>query len=246
MRPASGTGSPPRAPGQDAAMRSLRTPAQKSAPGRPLVASENLRSCPTGGVPEQKSRPPAAPRRSSDGTCEKPPMDRIRLPHGPRPAQRSCSPHYPHSRGMLEGADAVRSTLLLLPQGSTEPAGWSVTPVSRPTVHLQTGPCTCRRHRRVPSGRRLPLALHPDARQTLRRASEPHSSLALAGPGSIALLHDGRHVSRRTLSTRKDTTSQQPSTTRHCRERGVPGEFQIGRIGEILVGIDSRRPAAAA
>ena len=53
---------------------------QKSADGRPPVAPQNLRGPTTTRSPKQKSRRMAAPRRSDDGTCEKPPTDVASVP----------------------------------------------------------------------------------------------------------------------------------------------------------------------
>ena len=66
---------------------SRRTSSQKNASGRPPVARKNLRVRPAGASPKQKSRRVAAPRRSVDGTCEKPATDgaSVSRGHGPMP-----------------------------------------------------------------------------------------------------------------------------------------------------------------
>jgi hypothetical protein len=84
---------------------------EKSADGRPPVAAKNLRVSPVPLCRQETSRQMAAPRRSLDGTCEKPPTDRLSLPRRPGRRQRAVSA-------------AARAVPLL----------------SRPTVHLQTGP----------------------------------------------------------------------------------------------------------
>jgi len=53
---------------------------QKSADGWPPVAPKNLRVSVAALPDKQKSRRMAAPRRSGDGTCEKPPTDDVSLP----------------------------------------------------------------------------------------------------------------------------------------------------------------------
>jgi hypothetical protein len=57
-----------------------RAPSQKNASGWPPVADQNLRVRSAEEWPKQKSRRVAAPRRSTDGTCEKPPTDAASLP----------------------------------------------------------------------------------------------------------------------------------------------------------------------
>lgn len=110
---------------------------QKVVAGRPLVAHKNLHPCPAGGWPKQKSRRVAAPRRSISGTCKKPPIDRITPAH--RPAHRQSYSLWHHPQGM-EAVDRVQGAHVVIPQGATQAADWSVTLLSRPTVHLQTGP----------------------------------------------------------------------------------------------------------
>jgi len=66
---------------------------QKAASGWPPVAPKNLRLCPSVGASvKQKGRRVAAPRRSIDGTCEKPPTDRISLARWPQ--SWSCQYRY--------------------------------------------------------------------------------------------------------------------------------------------------------
>ncbi len=89
---------------------------QKAASGWPPVADKNLRTVQRAGVfLKQKSRRVAAPRRSTDGTCEKPAMDGISLP-------RSTAVRH-------------RTTLLVPPLAAAE----TVPLLSRQTVHLHTG-----------------------------------------------------------------------------------------------------------
>jgi len=92
------------------------TSTQKAAGGWPPVASKNLRSWPSSDASlKQKSRLAAAPRRSGDETCEKPPTDRISLPR--------CTATW-QQQTVSVPAEAAASVPLL----------------SRQTVHLQTGP----------------------------------------------------------------------------------------------------------
>jgi len=92
---------------------------QKAASGWPPVAPKNLRLCPSVGASvKQKGRRVAAPRRSIDGTCEKPPTDRISLARWP-------------------------SELFVPVPVPVEAAAERVPLLSWQTVHLQTGAYTC-------------------------------------------------------------------------------------------------------
>jgi len=92
---------------------------QEAASGWPPVAPKNLRMCPSVGVSlKQENRRVAAPRRSIDGTCEKPPTDRISLPRWP------SEPFVPVPVPVEAAAERVPL-------------------LSRQTVHLQTGAYTC-------------------------------------------------------------------------------------------------------
>lgn len=66
-----------------------RPHSQKSVSGRPPVATKNLRVRAAGAFPKQKSRRVAAPRRSVDGTCEKPATDAASLSRVPVPGHYS-------------------------------------------------------------------------------------------------------------------------------------------------------------
>jgi len=59
------------------------TASQKAASGRPSVADKNLRTVQRANAsPKQKSRRAAAPRRSMDGTCEKPATNGVSVARG--------------------------------------------------------------------------------------------------------------------------------------------------------------------
>jgi hypothetical protein len=101
--------------GGDALIVQFSPSPQKAASGWPPVADKNLRTVRRAGVfLKQKSRRVAAPRRSTDGTCEKPSMDGISLPRYSA-AQHRTTPPVP--------TPAVAETVPLL---------------SRQTVHLHT------------------------------------------------------------------------------------------------------------
>lgn len=100
-------------------MIDARSSIQEAASGWPPVAHKNLRTCPSPGTSlKQESRRVAAHRRSADGTCEKPPTDRISLSR--------CSPEQFVTAPVPAAAAAARVPLL-----------------SRQTVHLQTGAYMC-------------------------------------------------------------------------------------------------------
>jgi hypothetical protein len=131
--PIAGRGRPTLTSGGDAMIVPLSTSTQKAASGWPPVADKNLRTVQRAGVfLKQKSRRVAAPRRSTDGTCEKPVMDGISLPRSP--------------------AVQHRTTLLVPPLAEAV----AVPLLNRHTVHLHTGlynkRSPQRRHTSMPYG----------------------------------------------------------------------------------------------
>jgi hypothetical protein len=130
------------------------TSTQKAASGRPPVANKNLRTFQRADAsPKQKSRRVAAPRRSTDGTCEKPPTDRINL------ARYTAAQH--------------RTTPLV----PTLAAAETVPLLFRQTVHLRTGLYTGDRSR-LAGSRRASLSRVVASIATTSRAKGARSRAA--------------------------------------------------------------------